>query len=485
VVVVLLIAVACVNVYRAATQSITSDEAFTYNHFAGGDEPLRVYDANNHVLFTWLARASVRVFGLSEFSLRLPAVLAGWLYLTAVFAICRRWFTPSWLFLLATATLVLNPFVLDFLSAARGYSLALALLAWALYLTARDLEEATADIRRWRLAAVCLALAVAANLNYAVPGAALAATFGLLTIWLRAPRGRSLVCLARNFVLPGFLLTVFILAAPLRTASRDNFYYGADRLHQTLQGAIYYSFGYARPQSPTRLQNLLWDVSHWAVPRVLIVAAVVTAGLAWKRWRATPVRPEPQETFLFLVTGTCWAALGMLVALKRGLGLKYPLDRTALYWIPLFTLLCLAMIAAARRPGWRLAVLPLAGYLALATAQYVAQFDTRFYAQWRHDAATKEMVQRIIRREASRPPRRVRIGASWIFEPSLNFYRQRYRLTWLERVTRDGPRGAYDYYLLSAEDNGLVEELGLKALHRNELSGALLAVPGRMLQSSP
>ncbi|MGB9606283.1 MAG: hypothetical protein ACPL88_10455, partial [Bryobacteraceae bacterium] len=136
----LLAGLGCVSVYRAATQSITADEAFTYNHFAGGDEPVRVYDANNHVLFTWLARASVGVFGLSELSLRLPAVLGGWFYLAAVSVLARRLYGRGWLFLLAVAALALNPFVLDFLSAARGYGLALALLMWAIHLAALDLE---------------------------------------------------------------------------------------------------------------------------------------------------------------------------------------------------------------------------------------------------------------------------------------------------------------------------------------------------------
>ena len=481
----LLAAVACVNVYRAATQSITADEAFTYNHFAGGDEPVHVYDANNHLLFTWLARGSVRLLGLSEFSLRLPAVLAGWLYLAGTFAICRRWFAPTWLFLLAVAAQVLNPFVLDFLSAARGYAPALALLAWAAYLTGRDLEGPVADLRRWRLASICLALAVAANLNYAVPGAALASTFCLLTIWRRPPALRRAAELGRQFVVPGLVLAVLLLAWPLRTASKAAFYYGVESLRQTLQGLIYYSFCYSRPEAPTQIQNLLWDVSLWLSPCILAAAALVSLALLWRRMRGGDATPGGPESFLPLITGAAWLALGLLVGLKAALGLKYPVDRTALYWIPLFTLLCLALIAAARRPGWRLAALPLAAYLALATAQYAAQFDTRFYAQWRYDAATKEMVRRIIEREASGPPRRVRIGASWIFEPSLNFYRQRYRLAWLERVTRDGPRGAYDYYLLAGDDTALVEQSGLKVLHQDALSGALLAVPARVIQSSP
>ena len=78
----LLIGLALTNVYRAATQSVVYDEAFTYLAFLAGS-PSRVfteYTANNHVLFRLLARLTTGMFGLSELTLRLPTVVAGLVY---------------------------------------------------------------------------------------------------------------------------------------------------------------------------------------------------------------------------------------------------------------------------------------------------------------------------------------------------------------------------------------------------------------------
>src|SRR5947208_9044151 len=103
------------------------------------------------------------MLGLSKLALRLPALCGGIAF--AFFAI--RWsaraFPTIRTRVLAVALLTLNPFVLDFLVAARGYSLALAFLMW-------HLEEI------WRgrpvRAATAAGLAVASNLTFLFPTAA-------------------------------------------------------------------------------------------------------------------------------------------------------------------------------------------------------------------------------------------------------------------------------------------------------------------------
>src|SRR5690348_15294868 len=67
--VILLVALFAVNVYRAATQSITADEAVTFVRWVR--PPLRdlipqPYDPNNHVLNSVLVKRSVGLFRLSE-----------------------------------------------------------------------------------------------------------------------------------------------------------------------------------------------------------------------------------------------------------------------------------------------------------------------------------------------------------------------------------------------------------------------------------
>src|SRR6476660_6016336 len=92
-----------VNIYRAATQAITCDEATTYLLFIRGDfsDAWAKYNANNHLFFTYLAATSIRIFGLSDFAFRLPSILAGGLYLIAAYRICRNAFRDGPLFLLA------------------------------------------------------------------------------------------------------------------------------------------------------------------------------------------------------------------------------------------------------------------------------------------------------------------------------------------------------------------------------------------------
>src|ERR1700746_3455277 len=73
----ILIALSVTNLYRANTQSITCDEAYSYQLW--GSRPwshmFDPSDASNHVLQTLLSKASVAIFGLSEFALRLPTLL--------------------------------------------------------------------------------------------------------------------------------------------------------------------------------------------------------------------------------------------------------------------------------------------------------------------------------------------------------------------------------------------------------------------------
>ncbi len=105
------------NVYRADTQSLTVDEAFTYNRFVSQSpqEALVHYDANNHVLNTLLCMISVRLFGVSEVTLRLPSLFGGAIYLLAMLWLSEWIFGMGWRMIVSFAALSANPIVLDYL----------------------------------------------------------------------------------------------------------------------------------------------------------------------------------------------------------------------------------------------------------------------------------------------------------------------------------------------------------------------------------
>lgn len=134
-----------VCLYRAITQSIVHDEALTYQIYLAGPAA-RIFDlfsANHHFLNTLLMKLSVSTFGLSEWSMRLPALAGAALYFAAVYRISTREFRSALASWLAAGLLTLNPFTLDFMVAARGYGMGLALLLWALAVLLSESQSPT------------------------------------------------------------------------------------------------------------------------------------------------------------------------------------------------------------------------------------------------------------------------------------------------------------------------------------------------------
>ena len=161
-------------VARACVQSITIDEADTYlayvlragpSHWEAG--------SNNHVLNSALARLFTMVFGANAFTLRVPALLGAALYIASVYCLARLISQRPvfrWSFFVC---LVYSPFLMDYLVAARGYSLAAGFLMCALALAGhhQTLDEAARAARLQRTAAwisVCLSLSVCANFAFGI-----------------------------------------------------------------------------------------------------------------------------------------------------------------------------------------------------------------------------------------------------------------------------------------------------------------------------
>src|SRR6266478_960379 len=170
--------------YRAQTQTIAHDEALEYEWFLdGGVGHVLTYNPANHVLFTLLAKPIVWFLGNRELILRSPSLFGSAIYLLAAYLLSRRLFGQGLLFFFAVAMLSLNPQILDFMPAARGYILGLAGLAAAMYFMARLAERGEFDPAdpEWKwgcfLASISLALSVAASFTNVVPATCLALTF--------------------------------------------------------------------------------------------------------------------------------------------------------------------------------------------------------------------------------------------------------------------------------------------------------------------
>jgi 4-amino-4-deoxy-L-arabinose transferase-like glycosyltransferase len=459
-----------VNVYRAATQSITADEAFTFNRFVRPPlkEMLKVYDANNHVLNTLLAKTFLKVLRLSEFTLRLPSVLCGGLYFWAVYRLARRAFGTGALLLAAVAALALNPLVLDHLSAARGYGMALAFWMWALVLLMEYLQDAPEG--KLNLAGLCLGLSVASNLSFLVPSAALAFTFFIVQVLSPAGfRSARTSAFADRFLATGAVTACLLLALPLSHAARENFYYGAASLGETVRSLLSLSLYHTRAvfsrPSPEAVLNLLAPAALWGLAALTAIATAAGVRILRRREKGSA------DALLVLTAGVMAFTSMALVAAHRWWGVPYPLSRTALYFIPVAALACFALLQRTKARVFRAAALAAAG---CAIAVYLLQFNTRMYGEWRGEVDSRELVRALERHAGNRP---LRIGASASEEPVLNFYRERYRLRNWAPVDRKPLDNSFDFYVLAPADAGRAPQYGLRVLFRGR--ELVLAEPRR------
>lgn len=455
----LLVFLAGLCIYRAATVSIAVDEAFFWQRVLDGPWSIlwTQFEACHHVLFSYLAKLSVSAFGLSELSLRFPALLAAVIYFWGALRLSRWLFGDSARMLLSVAFLSLNPFVLEFLAVARGYGLACACLLWAVYESARYWSDTMAgnpsDGRLVRCS-VWLALSVGANLTFLFAAAPLFAANALLLLLWRGPL-RSFFCLA----LPAAAIVLLTYGPLVSEMKRSDFYLGeplfpTSVLSVALAALLHLNF----PHVPAAYQLYVYFYAG-KLARLYPWMLVPIAALGCFAARPTLRGKAGKQAWLFaLATVALVADVLLVLAAHATSGVLYPFRRTGLHWMLASQLLLLggwAWLASKRGIVARAAGLACCALVCLIVADFAVFVDAGFYREWPGGALVKTMVERMDRERGglSHP---VVVGGTWSYEPCLNFYRSRWKLDWMLPVEQRPPDSPSDFYLLDARDRDAV-----------------------------
>lgn len=468
--VLLLCAVFALCIYRAATQSFTIDESFTFLRFVDvrlGDT-LTEYTSNNHLLQSLLMVLFRRVLGRSELVLRIPTLIGALLFLTASYRIATASIGTRWFLPLAVLLMTLNPLVLDLLVAARGYALALGLSWWSFYLSWAALENPNRKLL-W-LAGVSAGLAITANLVFVIP----LAMWGLLLLLFYTRCGRFWE-LIDSFAGPAIVIPFVLLLVPL-TRSAGQFYFGVKSLAETTGSLLGESV--RQPIGGTLVFDVLgrsmpnfWDVLvEWIIPTVLFGIAITAVWFLFDG-----VRNDNRKTGLLgLVLGTVSLSVGCWAVMHHFLGVLYPLTRTALYMLPLMGFGCVLTAALARR---RSVSIGLASFAMVIGTIYVSELRTRYFSEWRSEAGMKHLVQELAKdAQELHKTRPVIAGGTWDLEYSVRYYRARYRMGWLKVLDAEERKTIQpDYYVLGPSDGALINTMHLRVIARDDVSGTVLA----------
>ena len=476
-----------IAVYRADTQAIAHDEALEYEWFlAGGVGHVLVYNPSNHVLFTLLAKPIVWSLGPRELILRSPSLFGTAIYLLATYLLCGRLFGQGVLFFLAVAMLTLNPQILDFMPAARGYILGLAGLVAAMYFMARLAErgEFNPADSEWKwgcsLASISLALSVAASFTNVVPAVCLVLAFSAVAMGGLRPllkfADNPLQQFAKYFLIPGAAAGFCILWPYLIQARPSNFYAGQGRARDAIRDIFAASFLYkwtddvfnSRGAVPSALgswQHRVTDLGEYLLLPALFF--LVAAGFFLAR-RAQPGSAGARNAQCRIFGGAAIASVALVVALHVAAKVHYPDSRLCLFLIPLFTV---GAFLAAQEIQFRFPspFLKALGLLlaAMVVSDYALSLQTKLFRYNAYDVISRDLYQAIANDAFLCGLTNVRVGGTWWYEPEINYYRRRYNADWmLEYDVKDRsyywqtPNSLtpadYDYFVFTHEgDPGL------------------------------
>ena len=475
-------------IHRACVQSITLDEANTYFLWVAPASPSHWEPhSNNHVLNSTLMRAFIWVFGLSHLTVRAPALLGGFIYVAAIYHLC---------FALALGRLfrwslfvcfVYNPFIMDYLVAARGYGLALGFLSLAIYffvLTLSGLDEKTSEqtaLKHALAISTCVGMAICANFAFAYAGAFLVLVSGSFRITYSVRQNLDrlfLVRLAIAFALPAILVLLVFAGSALTNFPRGQLFWGANSLVETWKDIRESCFVELNPHL---VNPLLADVLNFLKRHLFQSLAVFSMGYTalfcfarWKQW-------DSKDRLNLLVAGSLGLVL-ILTLLAHWLQFKFmniplPFERTSLFLVPLATALFGATVSIT--PWNRLARLlrGLAiGILAVTATYFIGELRTSYFREWRIGAEVRVAFPAILtlcRRAGARE-----IISDQNLASSLNFYRALYHVTDIEPVKNYEalPPGKSLYVVVESHCGDCMKNSGLRVAWRGPVSGLVVLV---------
>ena len=110
---------------------------------------------------------------------------------------------------------------------------------------------------------------------------------------------------------------------------------------------------------------------------------------------------------------------------------------------------------------------------------FISCFNFTHFFDWKYDASTKDMIRIVMKMNKGKKLEKdsVQMGITWNFEPSINYYREKNKLTWMKPVNRNGPDGKYDYYYLPETDRETLKKHKLRVIKKFNISRSYLAIP--------
>jgi hypothetical protein len=472
---------------RAYGLSLTHDEVITYLVYSKGSifeifTSSKWVPSNNHLLNTFLVKIFTIFFGSSEFVIRTPALLGHILYLSGIYKLLKL-FLKKHLFLLGVCLLASHPFMLDFFSCARGYSLGLGFSILGLYYFLRRVEgrveysDSKSNIKNTTLSSIMFGFSVLSHFSFL--NMFILIITGLVILEFRDSPNITFERLYEKVILPVLrvVLVLLILCHKQFTGVKK------DALMYDFGGSV----GFWHDTVGSLIQVSLYGKNYYGINMILLFKILIAALLVFSSifliYKLIKQEFGLTDKYLFWMIILMFLYALSTIFQHIVFNTVYIFRRTAIFFIPMFLIFALISRESFKSIQNRFIGMSINFLYYIFSFIFIVHFISCFnfthFVSWKYDASTKDMMRIVMKTNKGKKLEKdsVKMGITWGFEPSINYYRGKNKLTWLKPVNRNSPDGKYDYYYLHEADREILKKHKLRVIKKFDLSGSYLAIP--------
>jgi hypothetical protein len=430
------------SVYRSYSLSFTHDESYSFINIIHGSFYQVVSNdsywisANNHIFNSLCMKYAEILFGPTEFNLRLHSIIAHVLYLLFTFLIVKE-IKPTRLQIVCFIVLNFNPYLLDFFSLARGYALSIAFMTMSVYFFIQfTKKESILSVSICLLAALLATLANFSLITFTVSIIILFECFMIMKryslkefLLKNVPIVISTLCLYSLYRWP---ITQLINHGQLFFGGEEGLW--SDTVISSIEVYLYHSTNF--------------DFFKLCLKFFIITIVILHICMFYKRIKEKNIQALDYVFIIMILI------LSINYTQHFFMNTSYFKERFAMFLVPLFFISSINCFIFLYEINFGLKIVSSVFALAIALIAGSVCKDSlnlSYTYNWLYDANTKEMLNdlSLSKAEYNAP---VKLGITWLFEPSINFYIETKKIQGLLPVNRDGVKGEYDFYYVDKDE---------------------------------
>jgi hypothetical protein len=486
----------CYSLIRANTLSLTHDEAMNFNYvnYSTYQQILNSTFSNSHLLNSLSIKLLTSLLGSSELVLRIPALTGHILFLLGSYLLLRQ-FINQYRLVLCFLVLNTHPFLLDFFSCERGYGLALGLMMMSFVFVVpymKQLATENTPVNSVKifilvlLSTILLALSTFAHLTMMI---VYLVTLGILLCLGLLHHLNAFFTHKANIQITGFNILAVFLPSFISGLFVWAIYHKVIPEMQATGELTYYepTRSFIRGSVVSLIERTYYFPTPSLIENNIIIVAIgvflLLGAFLFFLYLVKFKKSQLRNTLFFFFLLTFCLGAGV-IAQHELLNTAYPIGRTCLYFLPIFSLFLILLWECGRTMvnlRWKNGTdLFFSLFFLILSLHFITCFNLGSYYDWRYDSSTKQMMiqLRTLIQDKNLISKEVSLGASWYFEPSINYYKNRFDILPLRPAQRNGFSNLDDFYYLTKEQEKLIKDYRLITIREYQISSTILASRG-------